>query len=281
MKNDHLARLLASANSVPGFDPTEYAVPTEDGGMYLKVFYRKAWFRLKYPTGKIVTTPIALKEQMCVFKAEVFLDRNDDQPVAMAYASRCYVEGNPYSIYYVENAETAAIGRALANAGFNVGFTPGEDDEEGLADAPTGGNETVKNEVSESEKAPAKGKRGRKKKEEPKPEPETQPQEEPAYASVIEPDEGTEVKLPESAQVVQSAMDFESLNEEESSSQMTLEDAAKVKVTFGRNAGVSLGELAIMGEKGINDIRWIAESYNGTDETLKTAAKMLLAAAVG
>lgn len=254
-EKDILATLLAAANHVPGFDPTQYAVATENGGMYLKVFHRKAWFRLKYPAGKIITTPVVLKDQTCVFKAEVFLDRNDEQPISVAYASRCFMEGNPYSMYYVENAETAAVGRALATAGFNIGFTPGEDDEPELADAPTG-EDKANTTADEKDKVETPKKRGRKKKEDTekveettektadglpdKPVEESQEEqpENPNYSSLISPEEGSAVELPESAQA---AIDFENLSD--GTSEMTLDEATKVKVTFGRNNGVTLGEL--------------------------------------
>lgn len=147
-------------NYVEGFDPFKYmrnlASEGEAPKLYLDVAYRKLWFRLKHPNGKIVKTLMKLTDQMAVVEAKVYLDREDpaDSYIANAMAQRYLTPDDQFGMKYVELAETAAVGRALKDAGFGLQFPDLEGDfDQNVVDAPySAGNQPYdgQNQVNES-----------------------------------------------------------------------------------------------------------------------------------
>lgn len=129
-------------NDIEGFDPRKFmrVIPSEDGKIryYLEVAYRKLWYRLKYPEGKIVKRILKLTDQVAIIEARVYLNRNDPEEsyIASAMAQK-YYSNEQFGMKYVELAETAAVGRALSDAGFGLQFADleGEIDPE-VVDAP-------------------------------------------------------------------------------------------------------------------------------------------------
>lgn len=119
---------IKELNRVEGFDPRQYmrllASEGQSAKYYLDVVYRKLWFRLKYPNGKIVKTLKKLTDQVAIVEARVYLDRNDpeDSFIANALAQKYMTTDDQFGNKYVELAETAAVGRALADAGFGLQF---------------------------------------------------------------------------------------------------------------------------------------------------------------
>ena len=49
----------------------------QSGKYYLDVAFRKLWFRLKYPEGKIVKKILKLTDQVAIVEARVYLNKND------------------------------------------------------------------------------------------------------------------------------------------------------------------------------------------------------------
>ena len=121
-------------NKVEGFDPRKYmrliTNEGQTGRYYLDVAFRKLWFRLKYPNGKIVKKLIKLSDEVAVVEAKVYLDRNDaeDNFIANALAQKYKSGDDQFGIKFVELAETAAVGRALSDAGFGLQFADREMD---------------------------------------------------------------------------------------------------------------------------------------------------------
>lgn len=119
---------IQELNRVEGFDPRRYMRLLENDGQsakyYLDVVYRKLWFRLKYPNGKIVKTLKKLTDQVAIVEARIYLDRNDpeDSFISNALAQKYMTANDQFGNKYVELAETAAVGRALADAGFGLQF---------------------------------------------------------------------------------------------------------------------------------------------------------------
>ena len=122
---------VAALHQVEGFDPRRFMrlIQKEDQSSryYLDVAYRKLWFRLCYPEGKIVKTIRSITAQMAIVEARVYLNKNDpdDSYVANAFAQK-FREDSEIGQKYVELAETAAVGRALSDAGFGLQFADRE-----------------------------------------------------------------------------------------------------------------------------------------------------------
>jgi len=133
---------LAKMNQVEGFNPLDFArtIISTDGGppsLYLDVKHRVAWFRLKYPLGKISKTITQLDEKMAIVECRIYKEASDsaDAYFANGFGQRYLETENAYGSRYLEWAETAAIGRALSAAGFNISTGSEIDDEGGQVDS--------------------------------------------------------------------------------------------------------------------------------------------------
>ena len=125
---------IRNLNRVEGFDPRKYMRLIQNEGQaakyYLDVAYRKLWFRLRYPEGKIVKKILKLTEQVAIVEARVYLDRNDNEDnfISNALAQKYMTADGQFGNKFVELAETAAVGRALSDAGFGLQFADREGD---------------------------------------------------------------------------------------------------------------------------------------------------------
>ena len=68
-----------------------------------------------HPTGRVITDLVHYLADVAVFKAELWLD---GEIVATGWAEEIRGQGNVNRTSHVENCETGAVGRALANAGY-------------------------------------------------------------------------------------------------------------------------------------------------------------------
>ena len=134
-----MIRMISTINQVEGFNPAALAVDYNDpaNGMTYKrlpVMAQMAWFRLKYPEGRIAFSGIAEKvtpagEPVYAVTARVYPDYRlgPECFLAEGTATRGYCREKP-SVSPKEWAQTAAIGVALRNAGFGLQFQiAGED----------------------------------------------------------------------------------------------------------------------------------------------------------
>lgn len=125
--------ILSTINKVEGFDPIPLAVEyldltTQEKRKRLPVMAQLAWFRLKFPEGKIALHVEAVKDYF-VATARIYVSYKDPVEcyLSEATASRKYDPLKP-TVSPREWAQTAAIGIALRNAGFGLQFGAAGDD---------------------------------------------------------------------------------------------------------------------------------------------------------
>jgi hypothetical protein len=98
-------------------------VPKSDlpiGGEYAPVADRIALFYERFPAGRIITQLTMHNEREVVFRASVFRTEKSRTPAATGWASERIGDGDINTVACLENTETSAIGRALANLGFTA-----------------------------------------------------------------------------------------------------------------------------------------------------------------
>ncbi len=110
-------------NKIPGFDPSKFLRRAAIGETkaelpHMELRYKKLWFRLAYPNGRMKLIAQHITEQMAIFEAQIFLDRSDNEPVGN-FTATCTAEK---SSNYIEAAKDAALDAALSNAGFGKQF---------------------------------------------------------------------------------------------------------------------------------------------------------------
>ena len=111
--------VVAELNRVPSFDPLKYLKRTANG-MELPLKYKKLWFRLKYPQGRVRITNLRITDQLAMIEARVFLDRRDTEAVS-SYTITCDAKSAPDGMY-VKQAQDLATDQALSDAGFGIQF---------------------------------------------------------------------------------------------------------------------------------------------------------------
>ena len=166
--NDKAAMMpyIEKINKVEGFDPAPFAVEFSDlnnngeKSKRLPVLIQIAWFRMKYPTGRIAVQVTSVKDHF-VATARIYPDYKDSPEcfLAEATASRGYCADKP-SVSPREWAQTAAVGIALRNAGFGLQFNMAGDEFEGVATDELGlgtpeANVTSTKPISNNEAQPA------------------------------------------------------------------------------------------------------------------------------
>jgi hypothetical protein len=87
---------------------------------YAPVAARIELFYERFPDGRIVTRLRSRTRQEVIFVAEVYRGAADGQPAATGWAAEREGDGDINLVACLENTETSAIGRALANLGFTA-----------------------------------------------------------------------------------------------------------------------------------------------------------------
>lgn len=124
---------LSRIHQVEGFDPSALAVEytdlvTQEKSKRLPVMGQLAWYRLKYPEGKLALS-VRPENDCFVATARVYVSYKDPENcyLSEATASRKYDPAKP-SVSPREWAQTAAVGIALRNAGFGLQFNAAGDE---------------------------------------------------------------------------------------------------------------------------------------------------------
>lgn len=289
---------IRNMNKVEGFDPKKYMRQIQKEGeetqYYLDVVFRKLWFRLKNPEGKIVKKILKLTDQVAIVEAKVYLNRDDEEDnyLANAFAQKYASADDQFGKKYVELAETAAVGRALSDAGFGLQFADkAEELDPHITEAPIQEkmlilsdslhDRTYTEEVTEDqkteqyqevnlqdqygidaylpveEKITVEGstkKSGLTKAEE-------------NNEDIFEEAKQTEKKLMEKIEI------SKDMPEDQIYALLDIENASKVVISTKFHKGKTLGQLAMEDPKAL---KWYSVSYEGPDNLLRAAAKYLM-----
>lgn len=116
---------VAGLNQVQGFDPRKLLRRTvsrkgNEEVLKLDLRYKKLWFRLAHPHGRLKLNALRITEQLAIFEARVYLDRSDTEPIGN-FTATCTREETPNG-HYVKAAQEEALDEALTNAGFGLQF---------------------------------------------------------------------------------------------------------------------------------------------------------------
>lgn len=235
--------VLNTINKVDGFDPTPLAVEymdltTQEKRKRLPVMAQLAWFRLKYPEGKIAISVEAVKDYF-VAAARVYISYKDPVEcyLAEATASRKYDPLKP-TVSPREWAQTAAVGIALRNAGFGLQFgAAGDDFESDVPDELGAGSQIP------ASSAPAGAPQGK---------------ENTSQTEITETHTAVPASDPE-PEVVELTPD------------QRFQQACAIVSPIKKHNGKTLGEILTMEPRAIN---WLATKFSG-DETIKAAAEFI------
>ena len=293
---------VASLNHVPGFDPLKFlrrtiSRKTGEDVMRLDLRYKKLWFRLACPTGRLKLNALRITEKMAIFEAKVYRDREDAEPLS-SYVANCTLDATPGGLY-VEAAQEEALDTALSNAGFGIQFADvGSESEEYGSEVPVGAKAEiakpvqVKTELAEpAQKQPEVVKTVQ---EEPikANDPldaimaDDMPVPEQVTAEVVEKPKTvvlesvqpaqTPAEPPQNVIVLEqeppAAAYTQSSPVEEICRQMTYEQAQNVIVDCGTCKGWTLAQVA---DRRAASLRWYVKGYQGENNILRAAAAII------
>lgn len=287
---------VASLNHVPGFDPLKFlrhtaSRKTGEDVMRLDLRYKKLWFRLACPTGRLKLNALRITEKMAIFEAKVYRDREDAEPLS-SYVANCTLDATPGGLY-VEAAQEKALDTALSNAGFGIQFADvGSESKEYGSEVPVGAKAEIsklvqtKAEVAESVQKQAETVKSV------KADPldaimaDDMPVPEQITAEVVE---KPKTVVLESVQPVQTPAEppqnvivleqeppaaayTQSTPVEEICRQMTYEQAQNVIVDCGTCKGWTLAQVA---DRRAASLRWYVKGYQGENNILRAAAAII------
>ena len=123
-KNAMLSTVPAARElrKVPGFDPLKYLrTISKDGEKVLRLdlCYKKLWFRLACPNGRMYLNPLRITDQMAIFEARLYANREDNASFLASFTSTQMAQNVPGGLY-IRAAQDEALNEALDNAGFGI-----------------------------------------------------------------------------------------------------------------------------------------------------------------
>ena len=292
---------VTQLNKVPGFDPLQFLRPaisekTQEKLMKLDLRYQKLWFRLAHPQGRMKLTALRITDQMAIFEAKVYRDREDAEPLS-SYVANCTLDATPGGLY-VEAAQEEALDTALSNAGFGIQFTDvGSESEEYGSEVPVGAKAEIAKPVqTKVEVAEPVQKQPESVKATPQESAKTDPLDaimaddmpvpEQVTAEVVEKPKTVVLESVQSAQTppepTQNVIVLEqeppaaaytqSSPVEEIRRQMTYEQAQNVIVDCGTCKGWTLAQVA---DRRPASLRWYVKGYQGENNILRAAAAII------
>ena len=107
-------------HKVPGFDPLRHLQRITNGNgdqvLQLGLPYKRLWFRLACPSGRLLLNPLRITDQIAIFEAQVFFQREDPTPASSFTSTKTAQEARGY----IRAAQDEALSIALDNAGFGI-----------------------------------------------------------------------------------------------------------------------------------------------------------------
>lgn len=302
---------VASLNHVPGFDPLKFlrrttSRKTREDVMRLDLRYKKLWFRLACPTGRLNLNALRITEKMAIFEAKVYRDREDAEPLR-SYVANCTLDATPGGLY-VEAAQEEALDTALSNAGFGIQFADvSSESEEYGSEVPVGAKVEIEKpvQVKTETSKPTQTKVEVAKPVQKQPEAVDASPQEPVKADPLDaimaddmpvPEQVTaevvekpKTVVPESVQPAQTPAEppqnvivleqeppaaayTQSSPVEEIRQQMTYEQAQNVIVDCGTCKGWTLAQVA---DRRAASLRWYVKGYQGENNILRAAAAII------
>ena len=302
---------VASLNHVPAFDPLKFlrrtaSRKTGEDVMRLDLRYKKLWFRLACPTGRLNLNALRITEKMAIFEAKVYRDREDAEPLS-SYVANCTLDATPGGLY-VEAAQEEALDTALSNAGFGIQFADvSSESEEYGSEVPVGAKVEIEKpvQVKTETSKPTQTKVEVAKPVQKQPEAVDASPQEPVKADPLDaimaddmpvPEQVTaevvekpKTVVPESVQPAQTPAEppqnvivleqeppaaayTQSSPVEEIRQQMTYEQAQNVIVDCGTCKGWTLAQVA---DRRAASLRWYVKGYQGENNILRAAAAII------
>jgi hypothetical protein len=288
---------VSALNKMPQFDPRKFlkktvSKVTGETTIDVELKYKKLWFRLRYPKGRVFPVALQLNESVAIIECRVFFDKDDEKQASgfIAHTSR-----ETHGPLYVQLAQFLAENEALSSAGFGCQFNDVRPDpfagltapEEFPAAAeawkeaePAIVEETTVDEAQEIMEANEPQETEEIEEAEAE---ETLPVEEQVSDEIADETETVnETAMPEEVSNVHENENDEQKDEirftadmtvEVILSQMTMEDAEAIVVDVGICNGWTLAEVL---EKRPASLLWYAKGYNGDNNILRAGASLLL-----
>lgn len=128
--NDNKSTVMNNAavqqlRKVPGFDPMKLlrkTISVKTGHLVWKLDlrYKRLWFRLACPNGRMLLKPLRISDQLAIIEAQVYFSKDDPVPAA-SFTSEQRRENIPGG-EFLRAAQEDALNMALENAGFGIQF---------------------------------------------------------------------------------------------------------------------------------------------------------------
>ena len=284
--NDNKSTVMNNAavqqlRKVPGFDPMKLlrktiSVKTGHPVWKLDLRYKRLWFRLACPNGRMLLKPLRISDQLAIIEAQVYFSKDDPVPAA-SFTSEQRRENVPGG-EFLRAAQEDALNMALENAGFGIQFCDVSRDYGGEL---FGSEVPIQTEAAEADEAaveaPTMAETG------PTIEANSAPAEQPVEektAPVVEETPDLHVVPPQQEEAVeevaeqpQAASYTADMDVSEITQRMTVDEAKTVVVQIGTCRGWTLEQVA---QRRPASLKWYLYGCDQADNILKAAASVLL-----
>ena len=284
--NDNKSAVMNNAavqqlRKVPGFDPMKLlrktiSVKTGHPVWKLDLRYKRLWFRLACPNGRMLLKPLRISDQLAIIEAQVYFSKDDPVPAA-SFTSEQRRENVPGG-EFLRAAQEDALNMALENAGFGIQFCDVSRDYGGEL---FGSEVPIQTEAAEADEAaveaPTMAETG------PTIEANSAPAEQPVEektAPVVEETPDLHVVPPQQEEAAeelteqpQTASYTADMDVSEITQRMTVDEAKAVVVQIGTCRGWTLEQVA---QRRPASLKWYLYGCDQADNILKAAASVLL-----